>query len=112
MNEVNRELDIYRHINAVSTNHPGAEGIRTLLDSFQIRGPTGDHWCLVHPPLWDSCESIQKGSGHPKLPKDFLRDVLKSLLGALDYLHTECHVIHAGRFTTTRYPAKRRLLTA
>ena len=100
VNETNREIGVYQRINAATSSHAGAESIRTLLDSFRVQGPTGDHWCLVHQPLWDSCESLQRRASHPNCSKDFLRDVLKSLLSALDYLHTECHVIHAGKSTT------------
>ena len=99
-NEVNREVNIYEHIATVTSSHPGTKYIRSLWDKFQIPGPHGKHWCLVHEPLWESCEGMQQAASHPKFAKEFVRDILKGLLSALDYLHGECHIVHAGMFDT------------
>ncbi|KAJ5762039.1 uncharacterized protein N7511_005421 [Penicillium nucicola] len=37
--------------------HSGRNAVRSLLDSFDIDGPQDKHRCLVHPPLWEKCES-------------------------------------------------------
>jgi serine/threonine-protein kinase SRPK3 len=42
----------------------------------------------------------------PKLTKGFLRDLLKNILKGLDYLHRECHVIHAGKHNQRLASAK------
>lgn len=58
-NEVEHELNIYKWLNQGSKYHAGRAAVRTLLDSFKVSGPDGEHHCLVHPPLWDSV----KGGG-------------------------------------------------
>lgn len=37
-----------------STQHPGCDTVRTLLDSFEVDVPDGIHHCLVHLPLGES----------------------------------------------------------
>lgn len=49
--KVHRELPIYQHLNKIQSNHAGRRCLRLLLDSFQIVGPAGKHFCLVHQPL-------------------------------------------------------------
>ena len=96
-NTINREIKIYQHIASIESSHPGRQGVRTILDSFQIAGPDGIHTCLVHEPLWESLENIQRNRLEPKLSKNLLRFVLTDLLQTLDFLHSECHVIHTGK---------------
>ncbi|PLN84281.1 kinase-like domain-containing protein [Aspergillus taichungensis] len=74
-----RELDIYKHMNRVETKHPGRNFIRRLLDSFYIQGPHGCHICL--------------SPGHV-ITLDDMKSGIRQLLIALDFLHSECHVIH------------------
>jgi hypothetical protein len=65
----------------------------TILDSFEVSGPRGNHCCLVHEPLWMSLFALQNRFPGSKLTEELLRGVLTYLFLALDYLHTECHVI-------------------
>ena len=54
------DLNIYKRIENLSTDHPGRGIFRLLLDSFDIDSPNGRHQChgrhrcLVHPPLWEN----------------------------------------------------------
>ncbi|KAF2215355.1 hypothetical protein CERZMDRAFT_110054 [Cercospora zeae-maydis SCOH1-5] len=66
--EQHREPSVCRHISNVSSEHPGREHVRKLLDSFEIEGPHGKHICLGYEPLGNSL--------------------------ALDFLHTEAGIIH------------------
>ncbi|KAK4102677.1 kinase-like protein [Parathielavia hyrcaniae] len=90
------ELNTYQHITHVSTSssHPGRKAVRSLLDSFRVSGPDGEHHCLVHPPLWDSVKGFLGRNPVRRLPPVVLRVVLQQLLMALDFLHSECHLIH------------------
>ncbi|RAL12540.1 kinase-like protein [Aspergillus homomorphus CBS 101889] len=76
------KLNMYKRIEAGSKNHPGCGAVRSLLDSFDIDRAEDKHRCLVHPPLWES------------VTRNVLAFILKRLFLALDYLHTECQVIH------------------
>lgn len=94
--QVDNELNMYRYMEQSSTAHPGRNVIRTLLDTFYIDGPQDKHRCLVHPPLWESVLSFLRRNPVEKLPSAVLAVVLHRLFLALDYLHTECQIAHAG----------------
>lgn len=95
---VENELRMYRHIeqSQPSEDHPGCKSLRTLLDSFDINGPSDKHRCLVHPPLWDSVLTLLRRNPVERLPPAILVVVLHHLFLALDYLHTKCQVVHTG----------------
>ncbi|OJJ49864.1 hypothetical protein ASPZODRAFT_59299 [Penicilliopsis zonata CBS 506.65] len=89
-----RELDIYKHIDSVETRHPGRNLIRKLLDHFYIQGPHGRHVCLVHEPLGTSADLLVKTFPGQTMTLDDMKPGIRQILVALDYLHSECHVIH------------------
>lgn len=88
------ELDIYKRISKVKTSHPGRFAIRELLDSFDVSGPDGKHRCLVHPPLWDSMLTFLHRNPEARLPATLVAYILQRVFLALDFLHTECQIIH------------------
>ncbi|EME41198.1 hypothetical protein DOTSEDRAFT_73580 [Dothistroma septosporum NZE10] len=89
------ELNIYKRLQEGSQAHPGRDAVRQLLDAFDLEGPRGQHRCLVHPPLWESALAFLHRNPIARLPVPVLAFTLRRLFLALDYLHTECHVIHA-----------------
>jgi hypothetical protein len=96
--QLDDELQMYKRIERGSKNHPGRSAVRSLLDSFDIDGPEDKHRCLVHPPLWESVLTFLHRNPVRRLPVPVLAFVLKRLFLALDYLHTECQIIHAGMY--------------
>jgi serine/threonine-protein kinase SRPK3 len=89
------ELNIYKHIENSSNDHPGRSAIRLLLDSFNVDSPNGQqHQCLVHLPLWESVLDIRHRNPIQRLPEPVIAFILKRLFQALDFLHTECHIAH------------------
>ncbi|KAJ5113713.1 hypothetical protein N7456_002247 [Penicillium angulare] len=95
--EIDDELNIYERIQKASQKHRGRKYVRSLLDSFDIDGPEDKHRCLVHPPLWKSVATFLRSNPVPseqRLPPVMLAVTLHRLFLALDYLHTECKVIH------------------
>ncbi|CAK7198873.1 hypothetical protein SEUCBS139899_001540 [Sporothrix eucalyptigena] len=91
---LDNELGMYRRIAQTKSSHPGRRSIRQLLDSFDIDGPDGSHRCLVHPPLWDSVDTLLHRNPIRRLPPQIISVVLNHVLLALDFLHTECQMIH------------------
>ncbi|PYI35564.1 kinase-like protein [Aspergillus indologenus CBS 114.80] len=91
---LNDELNMYKRIESGSRNHPGRGAVRPLLDSFDINGPHDKHRCLVHPPLWDNALTFLYRNPVRRLPVPVLAFILKRVFLALDYLHTECQIIH------------------
>lgn len=92
-----KELWITQSINWTSSTDEGRYFVRTLLDSFELSGPHGNHICMVfdllYEPLWMLKERFQ-GS---VLPPDVLRAIIQMVIMGLHYLHIQCHVIHTGR---------------
>lgn len=72
--------------------------MRDVLDKFTLPRSTGDHICLVHPPLGMSIDSMQliAMSAKNHLPMDVVKMVTRDILLALDYLHTERKLVHTG----------------
>ncbi|OBT85686.1 CMGC/SRPK protein kinase [Pseudogymnoascus sp. 03VT05] len=93
-NTTNREADIYTHIQSLSSRHEGKGHVRNLHEAFEIEGPDGKHWCLVHAPLGLSLQEWQRGFEGGKLTVGVLRGLVRSLLLALEFLHEEAGVIH------------------
>ncbi|RAL12216.1 kinase-like protein [Aspergillus homomorphus CBS 101889] len=75
------ELEIMRHITRANRQHEGWHFVRKSLDSFSVQGVSGDHVRLIFEPLRESLEK-------------YCRRWQGEILQALDYLHTECRVIH------------------
>ncbi|KAI1077700.1 kinase-like domain-containing protein [Whalleya microplaca] len=92
--QLDDELNIYKRIERGSKNHPGQDAVRTLLDSFDVDGPDGQHRCLVHTPLWESVLTFLHRNPVRRLPVPVIAFVLKRVFLALDFLHTECQIIH------------------
>ncbi|EEU45186.1 uncharacterized protein NECHADRAFT_41442 [Fusarium vanettenii 77-13-4] len=91
---LDHELSIYKRISKSSSKHPGHDAVRELLDSFDVAGPDGCHRCLVHPPLNESMLAFLHRNPVRRLPVLILAFTFRRLFLALDFLHTECQVIH------------------
>ena len=94
--KLDNEPQMYKRMERGPVNHPGRDAVRSLLDSFDIDGPEDKHRCLVHPPLWESVLDFLRRNPSRKLPAPILAYVLQRLFLALDYLHSECQIIHTG----------------
>ena len=76
--------------------HPGTDYVRTALNTFVIPRQGGDHNCLVQKPMWESWSDLLYRIPSGRFTEDLLKASLKQLLLALDYLHTECNIVHTG----------------
>ena len=96
--KVNRELSFYNHLNTISASHPGPRHIRHAIDTFSFESISGNiHECLVHLPLQTTLFAFQRPGGKPRpFPEELVKHVMKTLLEALDFLHTEANVTHCG----------------
>ncbi|KAL8910112.1 MAG: hypothetical protein Q9171_004573 [Xanthocarpia ochracea] len=66
------------------------------LDTFTLQGPNGEHPCLVHEPMLENLIELLNRNPIHRLTEELLRLLLIQLLTALDYLHTDAHLIHTG----------------
>ncbi|KAG7100671.1 Serine/threonine-protein kinase SRPK like [Verticillium longisporum] len=92
--QLDREVSIYKRISDASLTHLGRGAVRELLDSFDIAGPEGSHRCLVYPPLWENLLTFLHRNPVGRLPVPLLAFILRRMFQALDFLHTDCQVVH------------------
>lgn len=93
-----REIEVYEHLKGLKSCHTGTVLVRTVLDKFQLSSTDGSHFyqCLVHPPLGMSLFELRNRCPRKVFPENLLKPTLIHILLALDFLHTEAHVIHTG----------------
>ena len=94
------ERKISRHLKA-NPSHGGFIFVRTLLDSFEATGPDGTHSCLIYEPMREPLWLFRERWENGKFPSAILKVYLRFLLQGLDYLHSDCHIIHTGEFEAT-----------
>jgi len=97
------EFGIYKYMNDVANRqHKGYRHMRTVLDMITIPRPGGDHKCLVQKPMWESIRELLYRNPTHLFTEHLLKEVLKQLFSALDYLHTECRLVHTGMIQSNR----------
>ncbi|EPE26262.1 Protein kinase-like (PK-like) [Glarea lozoyensis ATCC 20868] len=88
------ELKLSQWIATANPSHPGAGYIRTPIDNFKIDGSHGPHICLVYRPMRETMLDFQNRFRNQRFPPKILRLYIALLLQGLNYLHSECHLIH------------------
>ncbi|KAK3372134.1 kinase domain-containing protein [Podospora didyma] len=78
------EFAMYEIVRKGKRSHPGYHHVPKALELFKLEGPGGGiHWCLVQKPMASRL-----------LGESLLKGVIRHVLLALDYLHTECKLVH------------------
>ncbi|OJI91261.1 hypothetical protein ASPTUDRAFT_916069 [Aspergillus tubingensis CBS 134.48] len=89
------DLRISQHISRLRSEHEGHGYVRLVEDSFEVQGILGDHLCLVFEPLREPLWVLGRRLGSTNgVPPQVLKAFLRVILTGLDFLHSECHVIH------------------
>ncbi|KAG2502244.1 hypothetical protein HYH03_000730 [Edaphochlamys debaryana] len=65
-----------------------------LYDNFEHSGPNGRHVCLVFEVLGDNLLSLIKRFDYKGIPIPVVRNLARQMLVALDYMHSQCDIIH------------------
>jgi serine/threonine protein kinase len=92
------EITINEHLKSNPIEHPGKNMVRSVLDSFVVAGPNGNHKCMLYQPLGMSFTEFLRLLPQNRFPKDLTQKSVQLLLIALDYLH-RCHVVHTGKLS-------------
>lgn len=83
-------------------SHRGFSFVRTMLDNFEVPGQEGPHLCLVYEPMREPLWLYQRRwDDDGKLPPALFKVYLRFILRGLDYLHSECQIIHTGETEAT-----------
>lgn len=110
LDEDNKEdFHIYKQLNQGSSWHPGHPYIRKALDIFTIPSSGRNYSCLVQTPMWESFQDLLYRNSNHRFTEELLKAGLMQIFLALDYLHTECKLVHTGNtyqqdFINMRYP--------
>lgn len=91
------EFEIYKQLNQGRSWHPGHAHVRKALDIFTIPPSGGNHPCLVQNPMWESFRDLLYRNPNHRFTEDLLKSGLMQIFLALDYLHTECKLVHTGK---------------
>ncbi|KAJ5775544.1 kinase domain protein [Penicillium nucicola] len=89
-----KELRITERITQANPANEGRYFVRTLLDSFELSGPDGNHICMVFDPLYEPLWMLKRRFQGDTLPPDILKTIVQLVTMGLHYLHTEAHIIH------------------
>ncbi|KAL6306958.1 kinase-like domain-containing protein [Sparassis latifolia] len=88
------EADIMRAVSRQTTS-PGAQHCIQLVDAFYITRETGNHLCLLTEVAGMSLDRLQVLiTTDGGFPTDLVKLFVKQICLALNYLHTECRVVH------------------
>ena len=96
------ELTLSEHIARANPLHPGASYIRTPINNFQLRGSYGTHICLVYRPMRETLYDFRCRFRNKRFPPQILKLYVALLLQGLNYLHSECFLIHTGKSLITK----------
>lgn len=86
-----------QYIVRIRSKHEGRHHVRLVEDSFTVTGPFGEHLALVFKPLREPLGVLGRHIGAVGLEPPVLKPILRLILKALDFLHSECHIIHTGK---------------
>ncbi|KKK26138.1 serine/threonine-protein [Aspergillus rambellii] len=92
--DARHEKEIESHIAQRHSEHRGRVILRTCLDDFEVPGPEGKHMCLVYEPMREPLWILQTRFVDRKIPLPIAKAYIYFLLVGLDYLHSECKLVH------------------
>ncbi|KAL7423508.1 hypothetical protein Q5752_001088 [Cryptotrichosporon argae] len=88
------EIQLLQRVTSSSLSHAGRCHVVGLVDDFRHVGPNGSHVCMVFEVLGENLLGLIKRYQHRGVPTHIVRQIAKQILLGLDYLHTECRIIH------------------
>ncbi|KAG6052654.1 hypothetical protein E4U17_005569 [Claviceps sp. LM77 group G4] len=88
------EKGFLKLISNANPSHEGLKYIRVPLDTFDLQGENGTHSCLVFQPMGETLQKFQQDLPGGKFQLPLFKAYMYLLLQSLDYLHTECRLIH------------------
>ncbi|KAL7928707.1 kinase domain protein [Trichoderma chlorosporum] len=89
-----REMTCWKLIATSNPSHEGIAFIRTPVDKFELKGLDGTHLCLVYEPMRETLFQFQQRVRRERLAPPLFKLFIYCLLEALNYLHTDCKIIH------------------
>jgi serine/threonine protein kinase len=91
------ESEINKRLSSANPSIEVIPYIQLMDESFEVVGPNGTHFCLVFEPMRETLTLFQSRLKRKRFPVEVMKMYLVCLLKALDYLHSECRIVHTGR---------------
>lgn len=88
------EIKILKAVRDGDPENPKRNKTVQLLNDFKITGVNGTHICMVFEVLGHNLLKLILKSNYRGIPLDNVRSITRQVLEGLDYLHTECQIIH------------------
>lgn len=88
------EIKILKAVRDGDPSNPKRNKTVQLLNDFKITGVNGVHICMVFEVLGHNLLKLILKSNYRGIPLSNVRSITRQVLEGLDYLHTECQIIH------------------
>lgn len=88
------EIKILRAVRDGDPSNPKRNKTVQLLNDFKITGVNGNHVCMVFEVLGHNLLKLILKSYYRGIPLANVKSITRQVLEGLDYLHTECKIIH------------------
>lgn len=103
------ELEINKRLSSGNPSIEVIPYIQLMNGSFEVVGPNGTHFCLVFDPMRETLTLFQSRLKRKRLSLEVMKMYLVCLLKALDYIHTECRIVHTGRLKVAFHQSDHRI---
>ena len=97
------ELEVWRRFRELRYKNQGKppthDGFHFCVDqsvAFTAESPHGSHLCLVTKVFGSTVDELQLAQPGLTFPLPVVKSIIKQTLLALDFLHTEVGIVHAG----------------
>ena len=94
--DAKNEMEKLYLIQNANPSHVGYSFIHTPLDHFDLPGPEGTRACLIYEPMRETLSQYQSRFPRRRIDGPIFKLHIYLILKALDYLHTECRLVHTG----------------
>lgn len=88
------EIKILKAVRDSDPENPRRNKTVQLLNDFKISGVNGTHVCMVFEVLGHNLLKLILKSNYRGIPLPNVKSIIRQVLEGLDYLHTECSIIH------------------
>lgn len=88
------EIKILKAVRDSDPTNPRRNKTVQLLNDFKITGVNGTHVCMVFEVLGHNLLKLILKSNYRGIPLPNVKSIIRQVLEGLDYLHTECKIIH------------------
>ncbi|KAJ3243257.1 serine/threonine protein kinase, CMGC group [Chytriomyces hyalinus] len=88
------EIKLLEKVVAAKPGHEGQKYVVELTDWFKIKGPNGSHVTMAFEVLGPNLLTLIRQYHHKGIPVPIVKRIMKQVLLGLDYLHSECKIIH------------------